>query len=397
MFKEIFNEFINNLRQFFAIHPVYFTIIIIAISVLIIAVVLYFVVQTSDFSALTKNEEKLVIQNIFKEKYEKMFVNNVEVIPELEQLVIKSEPKQKKVKKKDSTQTIDKKSEIHNKNDNTHNPVEERPIQDNSLSVETENNKKGEKRVEGRKMAKKVVEEPKKTRVVNGKYEIFYDGKEYFYTLKASNGELLVISENYISKETVLSAIEAVKRNVEVGTISIAQDKRGLFQFYLTAKNHRTLVMSANYPTEKRALSASESFKRFAASSPVVEEIQEVESVREEIVINTTDKKGGKIGVIKEDGGYVYILKASNGELLVHSDVYRTIDSAENALSNFREAIKSGKFYVVRDKRDYFQFKLYSSTGRIVEVGETYQTKQQAISSANSVCSFVELATTIEE
>ena len=131
MFKEIFNEFINNLRQFFAIHPVYFTIIIIAISVLIIAVVLYFVVQTSDFSALTKNEEKLVIQNIFKEKYEKMFVNNVEVIPELEQLVIKSEPKQKKVKKKDSTQTIDKKSEIHNKNDNTHNPVEERPIQDN--------------------------------------------------------------------------------------------------------------------------------------------------------------------------------------------------------------------------------------------------------------------------
>ena len=83
--------------------------------------------------------------------------------------------------------------------------------------------------------------------------------------------------------------------------------------------------------------------------------------------------------------------------MLVHSDVYRTYDSAENALTNFREAIKSGKFYVVRDKRDYFQFKLYSSTGRIVEVGETYQSKQQAISSANSVCSFVEMATIIEE
>ena len=99
----------------------------------------------------------------------------------------------------------------------------------------------------------------KKTRVVYGKYEVFFDGKEYFYTLKASNGELLITSENYTTKETVLAAIEAVKRNVEVGTISIAEDKRGLFQFYLTAKNHRTLVMSANYPTEKRAIAASES------------------------------------------------------------------------------------------------------------------------------------------
>ena len=190
---------------------------------------------------------------------------------------------------------------------------------------------------------------------------------------------------------------EAVKRNVEVGTISIAEDKRGLFQFYLTAKNHRTLVMSANYPTEKRAIAASESFKRFAATSPIVEEIQEVESSKEEIVINTKDKKGGKLGVVKTETGFVYILKASNGELLVHSDVYKTEESALKALKNFKEAIKNGKFYLVKDKRDYYQFKLFSATGRIVEVGETYQSKQQAISSANSVCSFVELATPFEE
>ena len=237
----------------------------------------------------------------------------------------------------------------------------------------------------------------KKARVVQGKYEVFCDGKEYFYTLKASNGELLITSENYTTKETVLAAIEAVKRNVEVGTISIAEDKRGLFQFYLTAKNHRTLVMSANYPTEKRAIAASESFKRFAATSPVLEEIQEVEAVKEEIVIDTKDKKGGRLGIVATDAGYVYILKASNGELLVHSDTYKTEESALNALKNFKEAVKNGKFYVVKDKRDYYQFKLYSTTGRIVEVGETYQSKQQAISSANSVYSFVELALPFEQ
>ena len=393
MFNELFNNFISNLKQFFAIHPVYFTIIIISATVLFFAVVLYFVVQSSDFPTVSLRDERIYIQNVLQEQHAELFVNNIEVVTESKVNGVEITDKKRVNRKKTDNSNYHPKQALDTKEVGEFSDKNQESV----LSVKAENNNKGKKRVEGRNMAKKVIEEPKKTRVVNGKYEIFYDGKEYFYTLKASNGELLVTSEHYTTKETVLSAIEAVKRNVEVGTISIAEDKRGLFQFYLTAKNHRTLIMSANYPTEKRALAASESFKRFAASSPVVEEIQEVESTREEIVINTTNKKGGKIGILKEDGGYVYVLKASNGELLVHSDVYRTYDSAENALTNFREAIKSGKFYVVRDKRDYFQFKLYSSTGRIVEVGETYQSKQQAISSANSVCSFVEMATIIEE
>lgn len=238
----------------------------------------------------------------------------------------------------------------------------------------------------------------KKTRVVNGKYEVYSDGTSYYYTLKASNGEVLIKSEAYISKDSVLLAIEAIKRNLEVGTITVRQDKHGLYQFALIARNHRTLVMSANYSTEKRATSASQSFKRFAASSPVVELEEIIESNKEEVVVeNITHKKGGKIGVLSCDRGFYYILKASNGEILVHSNFYKTELSAQNAMTRFQEAVFSGKFFIEKDKRDNYQFKLFAKGGRIICVGQIYATKALAIASVNSVCSFVKLATLIEE
>ena len=280
----------------------------------------------------------------------------------------------------------------------TEEPVveEEKPKAPEKKSQNKKATKVEEEKVETEEV--KAEEPVKKQRVVNGKYEVYFDGSEYFYVLKASNGEPLIRSESYGSKDGVLAAIAAIKRNVEAGTIRISADKRGVYQFSLVAKNHRTLVVSANYDTEKRAISASESFKRFAVSSPIVEIAEQVESQKEEIVINCTDKKGGKIGVIvNDDGTFCYLLKASNGEVLVHSENYKTQLSAEKGLEKFKESIGNGKFYVVKDKRGYFQFKLFSATGRIVAMGESYPSKAQAISSANSLVSFVALATPIEE
>ena len=238
----------------------------------------------------------------------------------------------------------------------------------------------------------------KPARVVNGKYEVFTDGTAYFYTLKASNGEVLIKSEAYATKESAIAAIGAIKRNISAGSIVIREDKHGLFQFALIAKNHRTLVMSANYSTEARAKSASQSFTRFAETSPVYEINEKVESAKELIDTSTaTDKKGGKIGIVNDEEGYYYILRASNGEVLVHSTYYKSETSAIAALDRFKETVKTGKFYVEKDKRDNYQFKLFSSAGRIVCVGQIYSSKTVAVSAAISVCSFINLATPIQE
>lgn len=271
--------------------------------------------------------------------------------------------------------------------------------EESSIQEEVVEEKKPTKST-SKKTTKKIepVVEEKKQRVVYGKYEVYTDGTSYFYNLKASNGEVLIKSEAYSSKDSVLLAIEAIKRNVEVGTISVRQDKHGLYQFVLTAKNHRTLVMSANYSTEKRAQSASESFKRFAANSPVVELTEIVESSKEEVIIeNVVAKKGGKIIISTTENGYCYVLKASNGEVLVRSDYYKTEVSVQNAVARFQEAVSNGKFYIEKDKRDNYQFKLFATNGRLVCVGQIYATKSLAIASVNSVCSFIKLASVVTE
>lgn len=276
-------------------------------------------------------------------------------------------------------------------------PVEEvKPVAKKRVKKEKPAEEVGVVEEEVEMAEKKVVVEEKKQRVVNGKYEVYTDGTSYFYTLKASNGEVLIKSEAYASKNSVLDAIEAIKRNVEVGTIAVREDKHGLYQFVLTAKNHRTLVMSANYATEKRAQSASESFKRFASTSPVVELTEIVESSKEEITPEYVDKKGGKLMVLSGDNEFYYVLKASNGEVLVTSDNYKTEVSAQSAMARFQEAVTNGKFFVEKDKRDNYQFKLFAN-GRLVCVGQIYASKSMAVASVNSVCSFVKLATVVSE
>ena len=100
--------------------------------------------------------------------------------------------------------------------------------------------------------------------------------------------------------------------------------------------------------------------------------------------------------VLSGDNGFYYVLKASNGEVLVTSDNYKTEASAQSAMARFQEAVVNGKFFVEKDKRDNYQFKLFAN-GRLVCVGQIYASKAMAVASVNSVCSFIKLATVVSE
>lgn len=240
--------------------------------------------------------------------------------------------------------------------------------------------------------------ENKTSRVALGKFEVFPVNDVFLYRLKASNGEILVVSEIYTTLKGAVSAVETVKKNVETGTIQVYQDKHGLWQFKLFASNKRQLVVSANYPSQAGCESAANSFKRFAVVSPVVVLQDDPEHLMEEIkMLATADKKGGKLHIIEENGDYNFQLLASNGVMLCTSPDFSNKNAVINAISVIKEAVKSGRFFVVKDKRETFQFKLYSSLGRCVLVGEAYKGKAQAISSANSVASFINLAEIIDK
>ena len=293
--------------------------------------------------------------------------------------------------------------------------VEEQPAEEEVVVEPVVEEQPKPKRTRTKKVAEPVVEEQpveevvaepvveekvSKGRTYNGKYEVYPNGDGYQYRLKASNGEILIVSETYVSRENVLKAIEAVKRNIIDGEIRIIEDKHGMFKFKLISKNYRVIALGSNYTTEKSAVRASESFKKFALKADVVE----IETPVDKESLSATpvdlgaieDKNGGKYIVEKFNGEFSWSLRANNGQILVQVEGYTSKNSVLNSIEVFKKNAANGVFKIVKDKNDNYHFRLYSAAGRVAAIGEAYGSKQLAESAAASVASYFRNSEIIE-
>lgn len=247
------------------------------------------------------------------------------------------------------------------------------------------------------KVKKEVVEEkPTPVKKGLGKFTISQEGTDYRYRLKASNGELLVVSEPYTSEKAARTGIETIKKNVETAKIEVVEDKHGLFSFRVMTKQGRCLATSANYKTRARAVSASESFKKFAITDKVeVEEAADHFEV-EEFTTEITPEEKGKFKVNEVDDGFIYQLVASNGRVIATSQTYKSLQSCKDGLEKFRVLAYEGNFLIFKDKNDKYQFKLYNKQKRLVLAGEVYDTKDRVVSVIESIKRFAKLAEVVE-
>lgn len=97
------------------------------------------------------------------------------------------------------------------------------------------------------------------------------DGK-FFAILYASNGQVMLSTEEVASKPTALAGIENVKKNALAGNFVIDKDKFGKFYYKLRNANKSVICIGESYPTSARCISALESVRKFAMTSPLVEE-----------------------------------------------------------------------------------------------------------------------------
>ena len=239
-----------------------------------------------------------------------------------------------------------------------------------------------------------------KGRTYNGKFEVYPNGDGYQYRLKASNGEILIVSENFVSRDNVLKAIEAIRRNVVEGELRIIEDNHGMCKFKLISKNYRVIALGSNYTTEKSAVRASESFKKFALKADVVE----IETPVDKESLSATpvdlgvieDRNGGKYIVEKFNGEFSWSLRANNGQILIQVEGYTSKNSILNSIEVFKKNAANGTFKIVKDKNDNYHFRLYSAAGRVAAIGETYGSKQLAESAAASVASYFRNSELIE-
>lgn len=106
----------------------------------------------------------------------------------------------------------------------------------------------------------------------NPKFEVFKSEKsgQFYFRLKAVNGQIILSSEGYSSKQGCINGVESVKKNAADDANYDRKDGEN-FSFTLKAKNKETIGKSESYTTRTARENGVESVKKNAPESPVEE------------------------------------------------------------------------------------------------------------------------------
>ena len=108
---------------------------------------------------------------------------------------------------------------------------------------------------------------------LKGKWKIEKLANKHFSAkLYASNGQLMIATEEVAIKKSVVNAIESVKKNAQQGNFIIDKDKFGRFYYKLRNAQKSIICIGEAYDSLDSCISAIESVRRFAINSSVVDE-----------------------------------------------------------------------------------------------------------------------------
>ena len=109
----------------------------------------------------------------------------------------------------------------------------------------------------------------------------------------------------------------------------------------------------------------------------------------------------GKFVIKPSAKGVMFNLKASNGEIIASSQVYKTVATCKKGIASVQRIApvanledqtekdfkqeKNPKFEVYTDKKGETRFRLKASNGQIVATGEGYSTKKACLNGVESV------------
>lgn len=138
---------------------------------------------------------------------------------------------------------------------------------------------------------------------------------------------------------------------------------------------------------EKPVVTEKPVAKKQPAKKPVKKVAEQpVAPAVEEKPAKPVKKLNGKWTIgIKRENEYIAQLLASNGEIMLNSEVYSTPEGAKNGINTIINGVKNGKFVVYSDKSGEYYFKLKSANNKLLCAGEIYKTKDGCLSAVESV------------
>ena len=108
----------------------------------------------------------------------------------------------------------------------------------------------------------------------------------------------------------------------------------------------------------------------------------------------------GKFVIKETKTGFVFNLKAGNGEVIATSEVYSTEKACLNGIKSVKtncdaaiedqtvegyEKIKNPKYELYTDKKGEFRFRLKAKNGEIIATGEGYKAKASCKNGIKSI------------
>ena len=130
------------------------------------------------------------------------------------------------------------------------------------------------------------------------------------------------------------------------------------------------------------------------AAAPAEEETSEKPDAKAAAEEDRRPVYAGKWVIRKHDDSeaYYFELLASNGEKLLSSIDYTSVQGARNGIKTHKANIARGNFTIASSKSRQYFFRLLSGSKQILCTGETYKTKSSCESAIESVKRFAETA-----
>jgi len=105
----------------------------------------------------------------------------------------------------------------------------------------------------------------------NPKFQIFKSpsNNQYYYRLKARNGEIVLSGEGYTTKQSCLNGIAAVKENAPYDSRYDRKDNAGSYTFNLKAANGEIIGRGESYTTYSARETGIAAVKSDAPDAPI--------------------------------------------------------------------------------------------------------------------------------
>lgn len=180
------------------------------------------------------------------------------------------------------------------------------------------------------------------------------------------------VQENSVEKEETESAKETVNTNEEL--VKVEEELAFGKEEIKEEKVEKPAAKKATVKSDKKSAEKKTTTAKKTTAKKSAEPVKEPK------------KLNGKWTVeFKGEGEYISKLAASNGEVMLSSEIYTTEEGARNGIATIVKGVDSGKFVIYQDKNKNYYYKLKTAGNRLLCVGEIYKSKERCLKAVETV------------